>query len=195
MNPTGAFAVSSPYVWDLSNLYTTGEVMFLAAAGVPGDFNNDSAVDAGGLRRVAERPRHALTRKPPTTCGVHTSGQYLRALGPAAARRYPPPSPLSAAVPEPSSLLLVTMAAAGLFWRRRVATGRLRLHAIEKGEGKQTQHVDRRKQRRPLRSRRQADPSAAHGRPVPLGLRARSTADFIVTQTEQEKENDDEILV
>src|SRR5262249_49651439 len=26
VNPTGAFAVSSPYRWDLSNLYTTGEV-------------------------------------------------------------------------------------------------------------------------------------------------------------------------
>ena len=30
VNPTGAFAVSSPYVWDLSNLYTTGEVTLTA---------------------------------------------------------------------------------------------------------------------------------------------------------------------
>jgi hypothetical protein len=30
VNPTGAFAISSPYAWDLSNLYTTGQVTFTA---------------------------------------------------------------------------------------------------------------------------------------------------------------------
>jgi uncharacterized protein YjbI with pentapeptide repeats len=30
VNPTGAFAVSSPYAWDLSNLYTTGQITFTA---------------------------------------------------------------------------------------------------------------------------------------------------------------------
>ena len=30
VNPTGAFAVSTPYAWDLSNLYTTGEVTLTA---------------------------------------------------------------------------------------------------------------------------------------------------------------------
>jgi hypothetical protein len=30
VTPTGAFNVSSPYSWDLSNLYTTGEVTFAA---------------------------------------------------------------------------------------------------------------------------------------------------------------------
>jgi hypothetical protein len=30
VTPTGAFAVSSPYAWDLSNVYTTGEVTFIA---------------------------------------------------------------------------------------------------------------------------------------------------------------------
>ena len=29
-NPSGAFAVSSPYTWDLSNLYTTGEVTLIS---------------------------------------------------------------------------------------------------------------------------------------------------------------------
>jgi hypothetical protein len=46
VNPTGTFTVDSPYVWDVSNLYTTGEVKFLAAAGLPGDFNNDNSVDS-----------------------------------------------------------------------------------------------------------------------------------------------------
>jgi uncharacterized protein YjbI with pentapeptide repeats len=30
VSPTGAFAVASPYAWDLSSLYTTGEVMLIA---------------------------------------------------------------------------------------------------------------------------------------------------------------------
>jgi hypothetical protein len=30
VNPTGAFAVSSPFAWDLSNLYTTGQVTLTA---------------------------------------------------------------------------------------------------------------------------------------------------------------------
>ena len=30
VNPTGTFAISSPYAWDLSNLYTTGEVTLTA---------------------------------------------------------------------------------------------------------------------------------------------------------------------
>jgi len=30
VTPTGAFAVSSLYAWDLSNLYTTGEVTLIA---------------------------------------------------------------------------------------------------------------------------------------------------------------------
>jgi hypothetical protein len=30
VNPTGAFVISSPYVWDLSNLYTTGRVTLTA---------------------------------------------------------------------------------------------------------------------------------------------------------------------
>jgi uncharacterized protein YjbI with pentapeptide repeats len=32
VNPTGAFAISSPYVWDLSNLYTTGQATLTAIA-------------------------------------------------------------------------------------------------------------------------------------------------------------------
>jgi hypothetical protein len=45
VSPTGAVDVVSPYTWDLSKLYTTGEVTFAAASGVPGDFNHDGAVN------------------------------------------------------------------------------------------------------------------------------------------------------
>jgi uncharacterized protein YjbI with pentapeptide repeats len=46
VNPIGTFNVTSPFVWDLSKLYTTGEITFLAAAGIAGDFNGDGTVDA-----------------------------------------------------------------------------------------------------------------------------------------------------
>ena len=47
VTPTGTFTVSSPYSWNLTNLYTTGEVTLAAVPGIlPGDFNNDSKVDA-----------------------------------------------------------------------------------------------------------------------------------------------------
>jgi hypothetical protein len=46
VNPSNEFSIQSSYVWDTSKLYTTGEVTFLAAAGLPGDFNGDNSVDA-----------------------------------------------------------------------------------------------------------------------------------------------------
>jgi uncharacterized protein YjbI with pentapeptide repeats len=46
VTPTGAFTVSSPYTWNLSKLYTTGEVTLVAAPFIPGDFNGDGSVDA-----------------------------------------------------------------------------------------------------------------------------------------------------
>src|SRR5205807_2579148 len=46
VNPTGVFTVSSPYVWNISKLYTTGEVTLTALAAIPGDFNNNGVVDA-----------------------------------------------------------------------------------------------------------------------------------------------------
>lgn len=50
VNPTGAFNVSSEYAWDLTKLYTTGEVTLTGAGTVlPGDFNGDSLVDAADL--------------------------------------------------------------------------------------------------------------------------------------------------
>lgn len=46
VSPTGAFAVASLDDWDLSRLYTTGEVTLLAAAGtIAGDANGDGKVD------------------------------------------------------------------------------------------------------------------------------------------------------
>lgn len=50
VTPTGAFHVASSYGWDLSQLYTTGEVTLIAAAGLAlGDFNGDGVVNATDL--------------------------------------------------------------------------------------------------------------------------------------------------
>ncbi len=43
--PTGAFTFSSPYIWNLSQLYTTGEVTLAALSAIPGDLNHDGTVD------------------------------------------------------------------------------------------------------------------------------------------------------
>ena len=44
VTPTGAFTVSSPYTWNLSKLYTTGEVTL--SIPLAGDFNGNGTVDA-----------------------------------------------------------------------------------------------------------------------------------------------------
>ena len=50
VSPAGSFTVTSPYGWDLSRLYATGEATLIAAGGlVLGDFNGDAVVDAGDL--------------------------------------------------------------------------------------------------------------------------------------------------
>ncbi len=48
VNPTGKFQVASPYPWDVSNLYATGEVTLL----LPGDTNGDEIVDLNDLNNV-----------------------------------------------------------------------------------------------------------------------------------------------
>jgi uncharacterized protein YjbI with pentapeptide repeats len=46
VTPVGTFAVSSPYTWDLSKLYTSGEVTLSAFSTIPGDFSSNGVVDA-----------------------------------------------------------------------------------------------------------------------------------------------------
>ena len=54
VNPTGAFTVTSPYTWDLSNLYTTGEVTLSNVPGlfVLGDFNRDGQLSANDIQAM-----------------------------------------------------------------------------------------------------------------------------------------------
>jgi hypothetical protein len=102
VTPLGAFTVASHFTWDLSALYTSGEVTLTATGGlIPGDFNNDGTVDAAD---------YVVWRK---TDGTQAGYELWRAnfgataaLGATAAAD----SPL-AAVPEPASVTLAVLAA------------------------------------------------------------------------------------
>jgi uncharacterized protein YjbI with pentapeptide repeats len=109
VDPTGAFTVSSPYSWDIANLYTTGEVTLLATPGLEGDFNEDGSVDAAD---------YIVWRKGLGT--THTLNDYevwRIHFGQTAFSGAAPPSaePLSAAVPEPLALTLLVFGALALF--------------------------------------------------------------------------------
>jgi len=104
--PTGAFTISSPYTWDLSNLYTTGEVTLTAAPSLPGDFNLDGSVDAAD---------YVVWRKTGgTPAGYNTwranFGQPSGSGSVAGA---------NATVPEPTTLVMLIVAAVGIRLRRR----------------------------------------------------------------------------
>ena len=68
VNPTGAFAISSPYAWDLSNLYTTGEVTLTAIPEPSTLFLFDLRVCARCLRCAARARNLAACCKSPPPC-------------------------------------------------------------------------------------------------------------------------------
>ena len=106
--PSGTFAVSSPYTWDLSKLYTSGEVTLAAVPGFSGDFNGNGAIDAAD---------YVVWRK---NYGTQTSYDAWRA-------HYGHPAgsgsgaTTNAAVPEPATAVMLMFAAAGWYLRRRGA--------------------------------------------------------------------------
>jgi hypothetical protein len=115
VSPTGAFADSSPYVWDLSNLYTTGDVTFLAAAGLPGDYNSDGTVDGGDYVVW----RKGLSTATYTQAAYNVwRGNFGVSLGAGSGSAIPSAEPLSPAVPEPASSVMLMIAAAGWCLRR-----------------------------------------------------------------------------
>jgi uncharacterized protein YjbI with pentapeptide repeats len=102
VTPTGTFTVSSPYTWNLSNLYTTGEVTLTAVPSLPGDFNLDGSVDAADYvvwrKGVGVAPTPANYNLWRANFGQPSgSGAAGYPLGASA-------EPLSATVPEPASL-------------------------------------------------------------------------------------------
>jgi uncharacterized protein YjbI with pentapeptide repeats len=114
VTPTGAFTtVSSPYTWNLTNLYTTGEVTLTAAPGFPGDFNNNGSVDAADY--VVWRKNNGT----PAAYNIWRAnfGAVSPGIGAGSGAALPSAAPLSAAVPEPATLALLALGLLLLAWR------------------------------------------------------------------------------
>lgn len=101
--PTGAFTVSSPYTWNLSNLYTTGEVTLATVPSLTGDFNHDGTVDAADyvVWRMSDGTQAGYN-----SWRTHFGEAAGAGTGEAGA------SPFQGAVPETSSALLLILGAA-----------------------------------------------------------------------------------
>jgi hypothetical protein len=108
VNPTGTFDVQSPHEWDLSKLYSSGEVTFLADEGLAGDFNNDGSTDSAD---------YLLWRKGLGTTYTQAAYNVWRAnfgrkAGSGAAADWAPPEAWSSsAIPEPTAFATTCMAA------------------------------------------------------------------------------------
>ncbi len=94
--PVGQFTLDSPYAWNLSRLYTTGEITFGAASALTGDFNHDWVVDAGDY--LAWRKRNGSAQDL-DTWRANFGATFGEANG----------SALSPQVPEPRTMWLVGM--------------------------------------------------------------------------------------
>jgi uncharacterized protein YjbI with pentapeptide repeats len=111
--PTGAFTVSSPYTWNLSNLYTTGEVALTAVPSLPGDFNLDGTVDAADY--VVWRKGISVA---PTQENYYIWRTHFGQPGGSSATLLAVKS-LSVAVPEPATSTLAVVCIIGLFPSKR----------------------------------------------------------------------------
>jgi uncharacterized protein YjbI with pentapeptide repeats len=128
VDPTGLFAVASPHIWDLSQLYTTGEVKLAAVGPLPGDYNGDGIVDAAdyivwsanlGGATLLNRSPHLAGPVGPADYAFWKAhfGNTLAVTGSAGAAlsaAYP------AAIPEPTTLGLAALGLIGLvvYFRR-----------------------------------------------------------------------------
>jgi hypothetical protein len=98
---SSTFNIASPHVWDVSKLCTTGEVTLLAF--LPGDFNNDGAVNAAD---------YVTLRK--NSGGMYTPDDYNTWRADFGASSGSASSMTTApTVPEPATLFLLFGAATG----------------------------------------------------------------------------------
>jgi uncharacterized protein YjbI with pentapeptide repeats len=122
VSPTGQFEVASTYTWDLSNLYTSGEVTLTAI--VPGDFNFDGTVDAADYIVWRKDLGTSYTLADYNAWRAHF-GAGSAGLGAGSGVALPSAEPLSAAVPEPTTIALLTaIAIVGPLRCRRCTAGR-----------------------------------------------------------------------
>jgi hypothetical protein len=114
VTPTGTFTVESPYTWNLSQLYTTGQIRL--GPTLAGDFNGNGVVDAADYTVWRDGLGSIYTQADYAVWTAH----FGESLGSGSAGS----SPSHAAVPEPASAMLLVLAAAAGIWRgRRIAAG------------------------------------------------------------------------
>jgi autotransporter-associated beta strand protein/T5SS/PEP-CTERM-associated repeat protein len=116
VTPTGSFNILSPHTWDLSKLYTTGEVTLILAAPFASDFNGDRVIDGADLaswRSGFGATGNATHSQGDANGDLKVDGSdfliWQRQLGSGVA---------TAAVPEPDAVPLLVVAASLLAWRR-----------------------------------------------------------------------------
>lgn len=115
VSPTGVFTVSSPYTWDLSELYTTGEVTLSAMSDASGDFDADGDVDG--------RDFLAWQRDPAVGDLADWQNNYGGGTNVAS----------NVAVPEPCSILLLTGVGLVLM-KSRIVRGNIRVRVRQSGK-------------------------------------------------------------
>jgi uncharacterized protein YjbI with pentapeptide repeats len=125
VNPTGLFNVAGPHIWDLSQLYTTGDVTLAAVGPLPGDYNGNGIVDAadyivwranlGGAALLNRSPHLAGPVGPADYAFWNANfGNTLAGTAQAAVLSIE-------AIPEPTTLLLLSIGLAALLTIRAVA--------------------------------------------------------------------------
>ena len=110
VTPTGAFTVSSPYTWNLSNLYTTGEVTLAAVPSHARRLQPRRHRRRRRLRRLAQdRAAHARRLQ-------HLAHPLRPTVGSGSV------ASANATVPEPTTLVMLILEAVGVSIRRRCRT-------------------------------------------------------------------------
>lgn len=127
VTPTGSFAIDSPYAWNLSKLYTTGEVTLLSAFG-PGDANFDERVD--GADYVTWADHFLMTGQTYASGDFNGDGVVDGADYIVWSDHFAPVRPAISVVPEPTTFLLASIAAVVIF---AVSRRRGRSHQFANG--------------------------------------------------------------
>ncbi|MGE3240169.1 MAG: pentapeptide repeat-containing protein [Pirellulales bacterium] len=109
--PTGTFNIASPYAWNLSKLYTTGEATLLAVSKLPGDFNGNGIVDAADYSVWRNGLGSTYTSADYDVWKAH----FGQAIGGGSEAQFS-----NFAVPEPASAVLLALGAVamGRKWSR-----------------------------------------------------------------------------
>lgn len=107
--PTGVFAIASPYTWNLTNLYATGEVTLTAVPGLlSGDYDGNGVVDAAD---------YVVWRKNPG--GNYTQDDYITWRATFGQTAVSGAGTIKAPVPEPASIAMLFVVTLAVYIGRR----------------------------------------------------------------------------